>query len=46
MGKFTKEATTVPVHQAYYWSGDKIVKFNMIFDPTSLKKEIAAASKK
>ena len=45
MGKFTKEATTVPVHQAYYWSGDKIVKFNMIFDPTSLKKEIAAASK-
>ena len=46
IGKFTKESTTVPVHQAYYWSGDKIVSFKMIFDPTSLKKEIAAATKK
>jgi hypothetical protein len=45
-GKLTKEATTVPVHQAYHWSGDKIVRFDMFFDPTSLRKEIAAATKK
>ena len=45
-GKFTKEATTVPVHQAYHWSGDKIVSFKMIYDPTPLNKEIAAATKK
>ena len=45
-GKFTKEATTVPVHQAFYWSGDKIVSFHMIYDPTPLNKEIAAAQKK
>ena len=45
-GKFTKEATTVPVHQEYYWSGDKIVSFRMIYDPTPLNKEIAAATKK
>ena len=46
IGKFTKEATTVPVHQAFYWSGDKIVSFHMIYDPTPLNKEIAAAQKK
>jgi len=45
-GKFTKEATTVPVHQAYWWSGDKIVSFQMIFDPTPLINEIAATTKK
>ena len=45
-GKFTKEATTVPVHQAFYWSGDKIVSFQMIFDPTPLINEIAATTKK
>ena len=46
IGKFTKEATTVPVHQAYWWSGDKIVSFQMIFDPTPLINEIAATTKK
>ena len=46
IGKFTKEATTVPVHQSFYWSGDKIVSFHMIYDPTPLNKEIAAAQKK
>jgi hypothetical protein len=45
-GKFTKEATTVPVHQAYWWSGDKIISFQMIFDPTPLINEIAATTKK
>jgi len=45
-GKSTKEATTVPVHQAYWWSGDKIVSFQMIFDPTPLINEIAASTKK
>ncbi len=45
-GKFTKEAATVPVHQAYHWSGDKIVRFDMFYDPTNLNKEIAAATKK
>ena len=45
-GKSTKEATTVPVHQAYWWSGDKIVSFQMIFDPAPLINEIAAATKK
>jgi len=45
-GKLTKEATTVPVHQAYWWSGDKIVSFQMIFDPTPLINEIAASTKK
>ena len=45
-GKLTQEAATVPVHQAYYWSGDKIVSFHMIFDPSSLIKEMAATTKK
>ncbi len=45
-GKLTKEAATVPVHQVYHWSGDKIVRFDMFYDPTNLRKEIAAATKK
>jgi hypothetical protein len=30
----------------YHWSGDKIVRFDMFYDPTNLRKEIAAATKK
>lgn len=44
-GKFTKEITTVPLHQAFYCSGDIIVSYHMIFDYSPFSKEVAAAQK-
>jgi hypothetical protein len=45
-GKFTKKVTRVPLHMIAWWEGDKVVKFFRMFDPASLKGEIAASQAK
>ena len=41
-GNFTGTKNSIPGHFAYQWKGDKIVTALYYFDPTSLRKEIAA----
>ena len=45
-GNITKTKITAPVYIVYKWDGDKIATMTKIFDPTTYKLEIAAASKK
>jgi len=45
-GKYTNAETKVPLHMILWWKGDKIVQIYRIFDPTTLKAEVAAAQKK
>jgi hypothetical protein len=45
-GKFTKKEARVPLHMIAWWNGDKIVGFFRMFDPASLKGEIAASQAK
>jgi hypothetical protein len=44
-GKYSKKHTNVFVHLAYFWSGDKMTKLLRVYDPTTLKEEIAASQK-
>ena len=45
-GRFTKNKITVPVHIYYRWKDDKIISIYRMFDPVTLKEEIAASQKK
>ena len=45
-GNITKTKITAPVYIVYKWDGDKIAIMTKIFDPTTYKLEIAAASQK
>jgi hypothetical protein len=45
-GKYTNAETKVPLHMILWWKGDKIVQIYRIFDPTTLKAEVAASQKK
>lgn len=45
-GNITKTKITAPVYIVYKWDGDKIATMTKIFDPTTLKLEIATASQK
>jgi hypothetical protein len=42
-GKYTNTVTKVPLHMILWWEGDKIVTIYRIFDPSTLKAEIAAS---
>jgi hypothetical protein len=45
-GKYTNMETKVPLHMILWWKGDKIVSIYRMFDPTTLKAEVAASQKK
>jgi hypothetical protein len=45
-GKYTNAETKVPLHMLLWWKGDKIVQIYRIFDPSTLKAEVAASQKK
>ena len=45
-GNITKTKISAPVYIVYKWDGDKIATMTKIFDPTTYKLEIAAASQK
>jgi hypothetical protein len=45
-GKFTNTVTKVPLHMILWWKGDKIISIYRIFDPSTLKAEIAASQQK
>ncbi len=45
-GKFTNTVTKVPLHMILWWEEDKIVSIYRIFDPSTLKAEIAASQTK
>jgi len=45
-GRFTNNKITVPVHIYYRWKDDKIISIYRMFDPVTLKEEIAASLKK
>ena len=42
----TNNKITVPVHIYYRWKDDKIISIYRMFDPVTLKEEIAASLKK
>ncbi|MHA8094425.1 hypothetical protein ACMH5Q_05975 [Aquirufa lenticrescens] len=45
-GKFTNKEVSAPLHLAFIWQGDKIVREYRFFDPTTLYEEVAASQKK
>jgi len=45
-GKYTNTETKVPLHMVLFWKGDKIVSIYRMFDPITLKAEVAASQKK
>jgi len=45
-GKFTNKDISAPLHLAFIWEGDKIVREYRYFDPTVLYAEVAASQKK
>ena len=45
-GKFTNKEISAPLHLAFIWKGDKIVREYRFFDPTTLYAEVAASQKK
>jgi hypothetical protein len=45
-GKFSKKVSRVPLHMIGWWKGDKVVQIYRLFDPASLKEEIALSQKK
>ncbi len=45
-GKFTNKEVSAPLHLAFIWKGDKIVREYRFFDPTTLYEEVAASQKK
>ena len=45
-GKYTNAETKVPLHMLLWWKGDKVVQIYRIFDPATLKAEVAASQKK
>ena len=44
--KFTNKEISAPLHLAFIWKGDKIVREYRFFDPTTLYAEVAASQKK
>jgi hypothetical protein len=42
-GKYTNTVTKVPLHMILRWKGDKVVSIYRIFDPSTLKAEVAAS---
>jgi len=45
-GKFTNKEISAPLHLAFIWKGDKIVREFRYFDPAVLYAEVAASQKK
>lgn len=45
-GKYTNTLTKVPLHMILWWKGDKVVTIYRMFDPSTLKAEVAASQKK
>lgn len=45
-GKFTNKEVSAPLHLAFIWQGDKIVREYRFFDPATLYEEVAASQKK
>jgi len=45
-GKYTNTVTKVPLHMILWWKGDKVVTIYRMFDPSTLKAEVAASQKK
>jgi hypothetical protein len=45
-GKFTNKEISAPLHLAFIWEGDKIVREFRYFDPAVLYAEVAASQKK
>jgi len=45
-GKFTNKDISAPLHLAFIWQGDKIVREYRYFDPSALYVEVAASQKK
>jgi hypothetical protein len=45
-GKHTNMETKVPLHMILWWKDDKIVSIYRMFDPATLKAEVAASQKK
>ena len=45
-GKYTNAETKVPLHMILWWKGDKVVQIYRMFDPATLKAEVAASQKK
>jgi hypothetical protein len=45
-GKYTNMETKVPLHMILWWKDGKIVSIYRMFDPSTLKAEVAAAQKK
>ena len=44
-GKYTNAETKVPLHMILWWKEDKIVRIYRMFDPATLKAEVAASQK-
>jgi hypothetical protein len=45
-GKYSNAETKVPLHMLLWWKDDKIVQIYRMFDPATLKAEVAASQKK
>jgi hypothetical protein len=45
-GKYTNMETKVPLHMVLWWKDGKIVSIYRMFDPSTLKAEVAASQKK